>query len=306
MTSTLCVRSVEFRAVDQPAGDGHTLEGYAVVFNTPTEICSWEGDFLEQVAPGAFRKSLKKKMPVLQYDHGRDARTGSVPIGSIEDVHEDDTGLYVLARLYDNPVIEPIRQAIEGGSISGMSFRFEVIRDEWRDRDGKTIKPDELSALLWEAGDRGPLQRTIREVTLHELGPVVFPAYDSTSVGVRSLLAQLDPDEHKALVHELAAEVRDHVKAIAPPTQMSPARALADAGFESDSIASAMTEQNMSLLKHTGLIPVQLQDTDLTGRPSARSAGGGDSDPEPTGDGSNSTFDDPSTRDAVLRALGAI
>lgn len=273
--STLCVRSVEFRAVDQATGDGHTLEGYAVVFNTPAEICSWEGDFLEQVAPGAFRKTLKQKTPVLQYDHGRDARTGSVPIGSIEDVHEDNTGLYVLARLFDNPVVEPIRQAIEGGAIHGMSFRFEVIRDEWRDRDGKLIKPDELSSLLWEAGERGPLQRTIREVTLHELGPVVFPAYDSTSVGVRSLLAQLDPDEHKALIHELAAEMRQQATRIP----------------EHDVVTT----------------PDELPPTDLTGRPSARSAGGGESDPTPIGEsGSNSTFDDPSTRHGVLRALGAL
>ena len=289
MTSTLCVRSVEFRAVDQAAGDGHTLEGYAVVFNTLAEICSWEGDFLEQVAPGAFRKTLKKKTPVLQYDHGRDARTGSVPIGSIEDVHEDDTGLYVLARLFDNPVVEPIRQAIEGGAIHGMSFRFEVVRDEWRDRDGKVIKPDELSSLLWEAGDRGPLQRTIREVTLHELGPVVFPAYDSTTVGVRSLLAQLDPDEHKALIRELAGELRTVAKVARPRPLIAhdPAR--------ENEIADWLDRRID-----------QPEPTDLTGRPGARSAGGGESDHEPAGDRSNSTFDDPSTRKDVLHALGVI
>lgn len=290
MTSPLCLRAVEFRAAEQPSGDGHTLEGYAVVFNTPAEICSWEGDFLEQVAPGAFRKTLKNKMPVLQYDHGRDARTGSVPIGTIEDVHEDATGLYVLARLFDNPVIEPIRQAIEGGAIHGMSFRFEVVRDEWRDRDGKLIKPDELSSLLWEAGERGPLQRTIREVELFELGPVVFPAYDSTTVGVRSLLAQLDPNEHRALIRELAGELRAYAKAATPQPLITPSDS------RNDEIADWLDRK-------TG----QPEPMDLTGRPSARSAGGGETDPEPpVVTGSNSTFDDPSIRDAVLRAIGAI
>lgn len=41
---------------------------------------------------------------------------------------------------------------------------------------------------------------------------------------------------------------------------------------------------------------------DLDGRPGARSAGGVDTDP----DGGSTSLDDPSTRDAVLRALGAI
>jgi uncharacterized protein len=289
---TLCVRSVEFRAVDQQSGDGRTLEGYAVVFNTPAEISSWDGDFLEQVAPGAFRKTLKKKTPVLQYDHGRDARTGSVPIGSIEDVHEDETGVYVLARLYDNPVVEPIRQAIEGGSIHGMSFRFHVIRDQWHDRDGVLIKSDELSKLLWEPGERGPLQRTILEVDCHELGPVVFPAYDSTTVGVRSLLAQLDPDEHKALIRELAGELRTYAERAVP-------KPLTAGDVSEAELADWLARAKDNLAANP---------TELTGRPSARSAGGGDTDPTPDGEpgSTSSSYDDPSLRHGVLRALGAI
>lgn len=211
MTATqraICLRSVEFRATGD-AGDGRTLEGYAAVFDTPTRIQSWEGEFDEEIAHGAFRKTMKKRTPVLQFDHGRDQRTGSVPIGSIDELTEDQQGLFVRARLFDNPVVEPIRQAIEGQAIAGMSFRFQVAREQWSDKDGKKIKDDELPRLLWEPGDRGPLKRTILEVDpLHELGPVVFPAYDATSVGVRSLLAQITPDEHRALLRELAAEIR--------------------------------------------------------------------------------------------------
>lgn len=47
--------------------------------------------------------------------------------------------------------------------------------------------------------------------------------------------------------------------------------------------------------------------SDLTGRPDARSVGGGESDPTLQGSGStSSTLDDPSTRHAVLKALGVI
>lgn len=204
--SAICLRAVEFRATDQEASDGRTLEGYAAVFDSVSRIDSWEGSWDETLARGAFKKTLRKKTPVLQFDHGRDARTGSVPIGKVEDLSEDDTGLFVRARLFDNPVVEPVRQAIEGGAIDGMSFRFQVAREEWRDAAGKKLKTEQVFDLLW-AGVEG-IQRTILEVDpLYELGPVVFPAYDSTSVGVRSMLAQLAGDERKALIKELAAEL---------------------------------------------------------------------------------------------------
>jgi len=209
-TPAILFRTAEFRAVGD-TGDGRTLDGYAATFGNPSRIQSWEGEFDEEIAAGAFRKTLRQRMPVLQFDHGRDQRTGSVPIGSIDELAEDDQGLHVVARLFDNPVVEPIRQAIAGKAITGMSFRFQVKREAWIDRDGVKIKDDELQRLLWEPGDRGPLKRTILEVDpLYELGPVVFPAYDSTSVGVRSLLAQLTPDEHRLMLRELATELRTH------------------------------------------------------------------------------------------------
>lgn len=203
----ILLRAVEFRSTVE-AGDGRTMEGYAAVFNSPTRIRSWEGEFDEEIAPGAFRSTLRERTPVLQFDHGRDQRTGTVPIGSIADVREDDQGLFVSARLYDNPVVEPIRQAIEGKSITGMSFRFAVEREEWTDNAGKKVRDDEIGRLLWDAGDRGPLKRRITRINpLHELGPVVFPAYDTTSVGVRSM-ASTDPDGYRDLVREVIAELR--------------------------------------------------------------------------------------------------
>lgn len=205
----LCTRSVEFRAAADENGDGRTLEGYAAVFNQPTEINSWEGHFNETIAPGAFKKTLRDRKPVMQFDHGRDARTGTVPIASIQEAKEDGNGLKVKARMFDNPVVEPIRQAIEGGAINGMSFRFEPVRDEWRDAKGGEVQPEELYDLLYggRAADpkRLPLQRTIREVKLYEMGPVVNPAYVGTTVGVRSM-DDLSDDEVDRLRQELVAE----------------------------------------------------------------------------------------------------
>ncbi len=186
-----CTRAFDFET--RSAGrDGRTLEGYAAVFNTRTRIAATGGDFDETILPGAFARSLKTRTPVLQFEHGRDPRVGAVPIGAIEALSEDSRGLHVKATLYDNPVVEPVRQAIMGNSIKGMSFRFGV--------------PD--GGDTWTRERAGLELREIRDADVHELGPVVFPAYDTTTVSVRSLLAGLDPEERAALIRELAAEVR--------------------------------------------------------------------------------------------------
>jgi HK97 family phage prohead protease len=202
-------RSVTFeiRSDDANTGDGLTLSGHAAVFNTPTRIDSWEGTFDEQIAPGAFRKTIRERTPVLQFDHGRHPLVGSIPIGRITDLREDGTGLAVEARLSDNWLMEPVRMAIKDKAINGMSFRFEVVREEWRDNAGKLIKPEELMQLLWNPGDRGPLQRTLKEVKVAELGPVVFPAYAATDVSVRAREAIREVYEDKDLLRSIRSSL---------------------------------------------------------------------------------------------------
>lgn len=177
-------REVTFRA--EPSNDGLTLEGYAAVFNTPTRIDSWEGTFDEQIAPGAFTKTLSERSPVLQFDHGKHPLVGSIPIGAIQALSEDAHGLHVRARLHDNWLVQPVRDAIRDGSIDGMSFRFSVVKE--------TVV----------SGPDVPM-RTVNELKLYELGPVVFPAYESTTVGVRSRYAELlaDPDARAELARAL-------------------------------------------------------------------------------------------------------
>lgn len=167
-------RVFEFRA--EPSDDGLTLEGYAAVFNSPTEINSWEGVFTETIKPGAFKRSIDRSIPVLQFDHGHHPLIGSIPIGVIRSLREDSHGLRVKARLSDNWLVEPVRDAIRDGAVTGMSFRFQAIRDKW--------SPDRS-------------KRDLLELAVPELGPVVFPAYAATSVGVRAagaLDALTDPE----------------------------------------------------------------------------------------------------------------
>ncbi len=183
-------RIVEFRA--NPSPDGLTLEGYAAVFNQWTTIDSYEGTFRERIAPGAFKRTLGQRMPVLQFDHGTHPLIGSIPLGRITSIIEDDHGLKVRARLSDNWLVEPVRDAIRDGAIDGMSFRFSV--------------PANGDHLV--RGDDGMVERTINEIALYEVGPVVFPAYEQTTVGVRSraaLDALTDPEVRSEIARILAS-----------------------------------------------------------------------------------------------------
>ena len=182
-------RAFDFEAT---ASDGRNLEGYAAVFGDSARISDTRGDFDETIEPGAFTRSLAKRTPVMQWEHGKDPRVGLVPIASIDRIGEDTKGLHVRARLFDNPVVEPIRQAIEGGAVKGMSFRFQV--------------PD--GGDLWEQTRSRVDKRRVRAADVYEVGPVVWPAYDSATLSVRSLLASFDAEERAALIRELADELR--------------------------------------------------------------------------------------------------
>lgn len=189
----------------QSGDDGLTLDGYAAVFNRETVIDSWEGRFREKIAPGAMKKSFRENPPRVQFDHGHHPLIGSIPIGSVESVREEvdptlapEGGAHIIARLHDNWLIQPVRDAIASRSIDGMSFRFSVVREEWHEADGKKVTDgDKLRDLLrrsWmeDLADEELLVRTLRELRVPELGPVVWPAYDDTSVGVRSQTLTID------------------------------------------------------------------------------------------------------------------
>lgn len=218
----------ELRTTEDESGDGLTIDGYAAVYDTPTRIDSWEGTFDESIAFGAFRKSVSERMPKLQFDHGHHPLIGSLPIGTWTSMREErGAGLHAVGRLHDNWLVEPVRDAITEGSVDGMSFRFSVVREEWRDTAGKLVREDELLRLLFDPGERGPLKRTLKEVKISEAGPVVWPAYQQTSVGVRSkqviidLGRPTDPEQRKQLAQAVFVFDAANRNTDAPPANQA-------------------------------------------------------------------------------------
>lgn len=211
------VRAVPFQLARAAGGDGLTLEGYAAVFNDMVRIWDpWDGEYDEQFARGAFTKTLKERTPYLMLQHGRHPLVGSLPIGRVDSLAEDKRGLHVRASLHDNWLVEPVRDAVASGSISGMSIMFEPVKDS-RDDSGDTLIV------------------TRDEVKLLELGPVVFPAYEGTTVGVRSLDDINDLRRLRVLTTQPAEpEAETAPEEIATPEEAAPEGTPEEAGTEDE------------------------------------------------------------------------
>ena len=159
--------------------DGMTFSGYAAVFNTD----SLPLPFIERIAPGAFRGSLRNRNDIkLLWDHNSGQPLASTRAGNLR-LTEDERGLYVEATLPQTSVGRDASVLIRDGIVDSMSFGFTVARngEEWS-ADGAV--------------------RTLTRISLHEVSIVSFPAYPSTagSTAVRGLdkvakRAEVDADE---------------------------------------------------------------------------------------------------------------
>lgn len=158
--------ATEVRTLD-PAGEGQPprLEGYAAVFNSPTDF----GAFQERVAPGAFRKSLEGGDIRALWNHDSNHPLGRTTAGTLR-LSEDAKGLRFSVDLPETTMGRDARVSIQRGDVTGVSFGFTVPKggDEWAMIGGKRT-------------------RTLLDVGLMEVSPVTFPAYQATQVEARSL-----------------------------------------------------------------------------------------------------------------------
>lgn len=175
------VSGIALRAAgDEGEADGPVMAGHFAVFNQWTEINSWEGNFLEKFAPGAFKRTIKNnrsKMKVL-FQHGYDYVIGDKPLGPIVDLREDSEGAYYEVPLLDAAYVrEEVLPGLEA-ELYGASFRFRVIEEVINEEpDPSDHNPHALP------------ERVVTEAHVVEFGPVTFPAYEGASAGLRSLEA---------------------------------------------------------------------------------------------------------------------
>lgn len=150
-------------------GEEGVMVGYPIVFDTWTEINSWEGRFRERIHPGAVTKTVRERADQVKvlFNHGMDPQIGDKPLGKPRTMEVQQQGLWTETPLDDTSYNADLKALLRSGALDGMSFRFSVVREEWDKED--TDLPE----------------RTIIELKLHEFGPVTFPAYAATQVGMR-------------------------------------------------------------------------------------------------------------------------
>lgn len=169
--------AVEFRASEKGLG---VLIGYASVFNRYSQNL---GGFVEQVDPRAFNKTLGDGGPVFaRFNHDDNFLLGTTEAETLR-LSVDGTGLHYEIDLPDTSAGRDVRALAERRDLNRSSFAFRVMPDG-----------DE-----WDYTQDGFLVRTLTEVQLVDVAPVVNPAYRDTTSGLRSLAAhfELDLDQVK-------------------------------------------------------------------------------------------------------------
>lgn len=189
-------------------GGGERFTGYASVFNSRTSIGNplrW--GFYEEVAPGAFAKTISEGDARMLIDHDSYYVVSRASADSL-DLAEDARGLAVDSAL--DPAlsyVNDLKANVRNKNITGMSFGFQVIKDDWQVVDVETKDGDSVQAEL----------RILREVRLFEVSAVTFPAYEDTETGLRAVAAALVHRGDSAAIEQRAQyrpELLDLLKTI--------------------------------------------------------------------------------------------
>lgn len=180
---TLTTSDFALRAAGED--DVPAFTGHAAVFNSRTAIgnpLTW--GFYEEIAPSTFTKTLQEGDARFLVDHDTALLVARVSAGDLR-LKEDDIGLYTEADLdTELSYVRDLVRNLDRKRITGMSFGFRVIKDDWTTETVSTSDGQEAEVEI----------RTIREVELFEVSAVTFPAYDETDAALRAVQFRSDPD----------------------------------------------------------------------------------------------------------------
>lgn len=140
-----------------------TIEGYFALYEQETEL--FEGVY-EIITKGAFNKTLNNDIRAL-WNHNTQYVLGRNKSGSLE-LREDDKGLFGVVKLPATQYAKDLYELISRGDVDQCSFGFNILDEEL----------EELAS--------GAYRFRLKEVDLHEISVVTFPAYENTTVQART------------------------------------------------------------------------------------------------------------------------
>ena len=157
-------KDLEIRSATLSAdAESKKLVGYVVQWNKESETL-W-GEYVERFAPNAFADSLKSGKDVRAlFEHDHTKLLGRTSSGTLK-LEEDSTGLRFELIPPDTQLGKDLLVSVERGDISGMSFGFRTIKNEW----DFSVEPN---------------LRTVQQAELVEITVTSIPAYPDSSLEI--------------------------------------------------------------------------------------------------------------------------
>lgn len=154
--------STNFSTREETTGE-KIIEGYFAVFNQETEL--WPGAF-EEISPEAFNSSLSNDIRALT-NHETTLVLGRNKSGTLK-LSVDSRGLWGQITINENDSDAlNLYERVKRGDVDQCSFGFNILNEETDWREDGTVK--------W----------LLKEIDLHEVSVVTFPAYEDTGVQAR-------------------------------------------------------------------------------------------------------------------------
>lgn len=166
---------------NEPTSNDRMVEGYAVIFDSPSEDIGWT----EQIKRGAITEEIIKNSDViakLNHDDQKVLARSKNGKGSLL-LEVDDKGLRYLFEAPCTAAGDELLEYLKRGDITSSSFAFSIDGDK---------------ADKWYKNAEGKICRDIYHIkALHDISPVFQPAYEATSCAKRykevmNLSAEID------------------------------------------------------------------------------------------------------------------
>lgn len=148
------------------------ITGYSAVFYSAdrkgSEYQLWE-DCVERIREGAFDRAISEGHDARAlFNHDANNLLGRVSNKTCR-LSVDKIGLkYEIDVNMADPDHTRVVEKIKRGDLTGSSFAFRPLRTTWEDKDGQV-------GVRW-----------IEDLQLYDVGPVVYPAYEGSTTGLRS------------------------------------------------------------------------------------------------------------------------
>ena len=190
-------RSFEITYRAKKDSEKKVIQGYAVVFDSWTDISSWGEIWKECIRKGAFTQSLKENSILALYNHDFNNVLARKDVNM--KLVEDDKGLYFEIELPDTTQGNDLYELIDKGIVNQCSFSGYVRKNLWSEDNG------------------GNVLREILEIDLIEITITPIPAYEVTEAEVkrsREIKSTKENKEDKLDFEEIIRESKRKLKEI--------------------------------------------------------------------------------------------